>query len=76
MKFEYGGSEHFVEFCEEVEFLGRIFTAGGGGDLAVERRIQKAWRLFWCYEEVLCDRTVSFRARVRYLVQTVGSCLL
>ena len=36
------GGDRSVKIVEEIVFLGRAFTSGGGGDIAVERRVQKA----------------------------------
>ena len=40
------GGDKEVPFVQEVEYLGRCFAVGGGGDEAVRRRLQKAWNGF------------------------------
>jgi len=64
-----------VPVAMEAEYLGRYFSAGGGGDEAVERRIQKAWGALWANGLALCNFSVPFGKRFRHLSQTVGAVL-
>ena len=67
------GGDKEVPFVQEVEYLGRYFAVGGGGDEAVRRRLQKAWKVFWDCKRALCNKAVPFVKRYTYLCRTVGA---
>jgi hypothetical protein len=76
IEFQAAGENCKLEFVYDFVFLGRYFEKGGGGDGALERRVQKAWSAFWANKEVLLDKTLPLRKRLAYLSQTVGAVVL
>jgi hypothetical protein len=74
--FQAVGEECKLDFVHDFVFLGRHFEKGGGGNGALQRRVQKAWAAFWANKDVLLDKTLPLRRRLAYLSQTVGAVVL
>ena len=69
-----GGMAKEVKYVQHFKYLGRRF--GGGGDEALQARIQAAWGQFWRHKAALLEQGVPQVTRLKLLDVLVAPVLL